>query len=260
MKIPAKLRLVGELLHLPVRVIRLVRNGAQYKLMSKHGELKGLFPAADLNPTDPSSESILGSRISAKKPKKGQKPVLITLSKAVQAENQRGTVASTQRLVGLWKALRGLVELWKALRGLVKSTRHCLTLMATLIVPILCRESDIGLQRPWNRGVLRPFSGFCAFFQLVQRSIAHLISGFSAFSGLFAFFQWVQRSSAHLISGFSAFSGLFAFFQWVQRSSAHLSSGFSAFSGLFAFFQWVQRSSAHLISGFTAFSGLYAFF
>jgi hypothetical protein len=65
--------------------------------MSKHGELKGLFPAADLNPTDPSAESTLGSGISAEMPKNGQKPVLITLSKAVQAENRRGTVASAQR-------------------------------------------------------------------------------------------------------------------------------------------------------------------
>ena len=59
--------------------------------MSKHSELKGLFPAADLNPTDPSLESTLGSGISAEKPKKGQKLVLITLSKAVQAENRHGT-------------------------------------------------------------------------------------------------------------------------------------------------------------------------
>ena len=66
--------------------------------MSKHGKLKGLFPAADLNPTDPNSERTLRSGISAEKPKKGQKPVLIMLSKAVQAEYRRGTVASAQRV------------------------------------------------------------------------------------------------------------------------------------------------------------------
>jgi hypothetical protein len=37
------------------------------------------------------------SGISVQKATKGQKPVLITLSKAVQAENQRRTVASAQR-------------------------------------------------------------------------------------------------------------------------------------------------------------------
>jgi len=43
------------------------------------------------------SESTLWSGISTEKPKKGQKPVLITLSKAMQAKNRRGTVASGPR-------------------------------------------------------------------------------------------------------------------------------------------------------------------
>jgi len=62
--------------------------------MSRHAELKGLFPGAELNPTDPSAKATLGSGISVPKAKKGQKPVLITLSKAVQAENRCGTAAS----------------------------------------------------------------------------------------------------------------------------------------------------------------------
>jgi hypothetical protein len=97
LKIPPKMRLVGELLRLLARVIRLVRSGAQYKLMSRHGELKGLFPIAKLNPTDPSAKTTLGSGISVQRATKGQKPVIITLSKAVQAENQRRTVVSTSR-------------------------------------------------------------------------------------------------------------------------------------------------------------------
>jgi hypothetical protein len=45
-------------------------------------------------PTDSSAELTLGHDISIQKLKKGEKPVLITLSKAVQAENARGTVAA----------------------------------------------------------------------------------------------------------------------------------------------------------------------
>jgi hypothetical protein len=93
LKILPKLRLTGELLRLLVRVIRPVRGGVQYKLMSKHGELKGLFPRTELNPTDSSSETTLGSGIHVQNSKNGPKPVLITLSKAVQLENRRGTVA-----------------------------------------------------------------------------------------------------------------------------------------------------------------------
>jgi hypothetical protein len=61
--------------------------------MLKHGELKGLFPRTKLNPTNSSSETTLGSGIHIQNSKKGLKPVLITLSKAVQLENQQGTVA-----------------------------------------------------------------------------------------------------------------------------------------------------------------------
>jgi hypothetical protein len=97
LKIPPKLRLTGELLRLLVRVIWPVRGGVQYKLMSKHGELKGLFPGTELNLTDSSSETTLGSGIHIQYPKNGPKPVLIALSKAVQLENQQGTVAMAQR-------------------------------------------------------------------------------------------------------------------------------------------------------------------
>jgi hypothetical protein len=47
---------------------------------------------------DSSSASILGCGISIEQPKKGHKLVLITLSKAIQLENQRGTVANAQRM------------------------------------------------------------------------------------------------------------------------------------------------------------------
>jgi hypothetical protein len=66
--------------------------------MSKHGQLQGLYPGSDLNSVDPSSITTLGSGISMEKPQKGQKPVLITLSKAIQLENRRGTVANAQRM------------------------------------------------------------------------------------------------------------------------------------------------------------------
>jgi hypothetical protein len=65
--------------------------------MSKHSKLKGLFPRTELNPTNSSSETTLGSRIQIQNSKNGPKPVLITLSKAVQLENQQGTVAMAQR-------------------------------------------------------------------------------------------------------------------------------------------------------------------
>lgn len=55
--------------------------------MSRYGELKGLYLGSDLNPIDSSSKPTLGSGISIQKPKKGEKQVLITLSKAVQVEN-----------------------------------------------------------------------------------------------------------------------------------------------------------------------------
>jgi hypothetical protein len=97
LKIPLKMRLVGELLRLRARIIRQVRSGAQYELMSRHSEIKGLFSGVEFNPTDPSAETTLGSGISVQTAKKGQKPVLIALSKAVQVENRRRTVASAQR-------------------------------------------------------------------------------------------------------------------------------------------------------------------
>jgi hypothetical protein len=81
LKIPPKQRLVGEALRLLVRVIKPSCQG--YKLMSRHGELKGLYLASNLNPTDSSAELTLGHDISIQKPKKGEKLVLITLSKAV---------------------------------------------------------------------------------------------------------------------------------------------------------------------------------
>jgi hypothetical protein len=61
--------------------------------MLKHGELKGLFPRTELNLTNSSSETTLGSGIRFQNSKNGLKLVLITLSKAVQLENQQGTVA-----------------------------------------------------------------------------------------------------------------------------------------------------------------------
>jgi hypothetical protein len=97
LKIPSKLCLVGELLRLLVRIIKCVC-GHQYSLMLKHGQLQGLYLGSNLNSVDPSSTTTLGSGISIKEPKKGQKLVLITLSKAIQLENQRGTVANAQRM------------------------------------------------------------------------------------------------------------------------------------------------------------------
>ena len=66
--------------------------------MSKHGQLQGLYPGSDINSVDPSSIATLGSGISMQQPKKGQKQVLITLSKAIQLENQRGTIANAQKM------------------------------------------------------------------------------------------------------------------------------------------------------------------
>jgi hypothetical protein len=56
-----------------------------------HGDINQDYP------TDSSAELTLGYDISIQKFKKGEKPVLITLSKAVQAENARGTVAAAQK-------------------------------------------------------------------------------------------------------------------------------------------------------------------
>jgi hypothetical protein len=47
---------------------------------------------------DPSSIASLGYRITIEKSKKGEKPILITLSKVLQLENSRGTVANAQRI------------------------------------------------------------------------------------------------------------------------------------------------------------------
>jgi hypothetical protein len=68
LKILVKLRLTSEMLQLPVRVIKCVRSH-QYSLMSKHGQLKGLYPGSDLNCVDSSSASILGYGISIEQPK-----------------------------------------------------------------------------------------------------------------------------------------------------------------------------------------------
>jgi hypothetical protein len=65
--------------------------------VSKHGQLQGLYPGSDLNSVDPSSITTLGRGIEIKRLEKGQKPSLITLSKVIQLENQRGSVANAQR-------------------------------------------------------------------------------------------------------------------------------------------------------------------
>jgi hypothetical protein len=96
LKIPVKLRLTGEMQRLPVRIIKCIR-GRQYALASKHGKLRGLYPGSDLNSIDSSTASILGHEIGVAQSENGQKQVLITLSRAVQLENRRGTVASAQR-------------------------------------------------------------------------------------------------------------------------------------------------------------------
>ena len=67
LKIPVKLRLVGELVRLPVCIIKVVRS-RQYSLMSKHGQLQGLYPSSDLNSVDPSSIATLGRGIEIKAP------------------------------------------------------------------------------------------------------------------------------------------------------------------------------------------------
>jgi len=61
--------------------------------MLKHDKLKGPFPRTKLNFTNSSSKTILGNGIYIQNSKNSPKLVLITLSKAVQLENQQGTVA-----------------------------------------------------------------------------------------------------------------------------------------------------------------------
>jgi hypothetical protein len=88
----------------------------------------------------------------------------------MQAEDQRGTIASAQR-----------ASIVASVQGPSKK-RKADTLFGTdsdVDSLILWMASDVGLQKPWNKSVLGLFGGF---------------SGFScAFSGLCDFFQWVQR-------------------------------------------------------------------
>jgi hypothetical protein len=65
LKVPVKLRLVGELPRIPVRIIKVV-HGRQYSLMSKHSQIQGLYPGSDLNLVDPSSIASLSHGITIK--------------------------------------------------------------------------------------------------------------------------------------------------------------------------------------------------
>ena len=91
------MRLTGEPLCLPVRIIAKVRNKNQYSLMSRNGPIKGFFSGSDLNIVDPIHISTFGKDISTKYLEKGNSSVLITLSKAIQLENSCRTVANAQR-------------------------------------------------------------------------------------------------------------------------------------------------------------------
>jgi hypothetical protein len=93
------------------------------------------------------------------------------LSKAVEAKNQRGTVASARRA------------------GSKRSTGTLLTLTAMTMLLIWRYASGVELQRPWIRG-LRIFGGFSDSFEC-----------------FYWFLQFFQLGSMRLISKFSAFSG-----------------------------------------------------
>jgi len=93
--IPKKLRLTSELQRLPVRVIKYSKG--QYTLLSRHGQLSKSYSGGDLNPVYDEATATLSEGIPRVPPKKGRKPVQITLAKAVSLENNRGSVAAAQK-------------------------------------------------------------------------------------------------------------------------------------------------------------------
>ena len=95
MAIPKRLRLTRELRRLPVRVIKYSKG--LYTLLSRHGQLSRLYPAGELNSVSDVASSTLATGIAKNPPKKGKKPIQITLGKAVALENNRGSVTAAQK-------------------------------------------------------------------------------------------------------------------------------------------------------------------
>jgi hypothetical protein len=91
LKIPKKLRLIGESSRLPVRILQKKHHNA-YVLTCQFGWLQRLFQHSELNPVPGTMADSIGSNIQVTEGNKS-----ITLSKAIQLLNSRGTVNAAQK-------------------------------------------------------------------------------------------------------------------------------------------------------------------
>jgi hypothetical protein len=90
--IPSKLRLYTESKQLLCRVVKVVKN--QYTLITAKGPIAGGHSASELNPVKASNKSLIPESW----PENTKK---LTLTKAVQLSNNRGTIAQAQKAAQL---------------------------------------------------------------------------------------------------------------------------------------------------------------
>lgn len=93
--IPRKMRLNIESSRLAVRIVDENSNG--YKLLSRHGLLKGRYQGGELNKVDGATSEVLGRQIPFIPLMNRNKPITKSLAEAIQLENNRPSISALQK-------------------------------------------------------------------------------------------------------------------------------------------------------------------